>query len=84
MFVLPASLATALTSCCLISAMYPSTVKMTNPDRKLVRQFTELVSNASLQGGDKREGGREPMNTFYEKTRPSPLLHLQAYYSELI
>lgn len=45
---LPASLATASTSWCLISAMYPSTVKMTKPDKKLVRQFTELVTNASL------------------------------------
>lgn len=30
--------------------MYPSTVKMTKPDRKLVRQLTELVTKASLSG----------------------------------
>lgn len=44
---------------------------MTNPERKLVRQFTELVTNASLRVGDRereremvrggreKEGGRE-------------------------
>lgn len=43
------SLATSDTSSFLISAMYPSTVKMTNPDTKLVRQLTVLVTRASLQ-----------------------------------
>lgn len=44
----PLSLATSSTSTFLISAMYPSTVKITNPDTKLVRQFTKLVTMASL------------------------------------
>lgn len=49
MWCLPASLATFSTRCWRISAMQPSTVKITKPDRKLVKQFTELVINASLQ-----------------------------------
>ena len=45
----PASLATSDTSSFLISAIYPSTVKMTNPETKLVMQFTPLVTRASLE-----------------------------------
>lgn len=47
--VLPVSLATSDTSSFLISAMYPSTVKMTNPETRLITQFTTLVTRASLE-----------------------------------
>ncbi len=44
----PLSRATSSTFTFLCSAIYPRTVKITNPDAKLVRQFTRLVTIASL------------------------------------
>lgn len=44
----PLSLATSSMFIFLCSAIYPRTVKITNPDKKLVKQFTRLVTMASL------------------------------------